>query len=96
MILEKVMTSEKFKQDVISYLDKTLVGEQTDEITRKLLGLVKKWKSTLQVHNIDVFKGLCKSIETDAKFKLPWTTHELHDAIQTFVRLSNKGALDGK
>lgn len=90
------MVSDKFKHEVINYLSADFINEQMDEITRKLFGLVKKWKAGMNSHNIDVFKALCKSIETDAKFKLPWTVKEIRDAVEMLIRLSNKGVNDGK
>lgn len=96
MVLEKVIDSEKFKEAVIIYLNNYLIGEQTDEITKKLLGLTKKWKTTIEMNKIETFKNLCKSIETDPKSKLPWTVHEIKDATQTFSKIISKIGIDDK
>ena len=95
MVLERVMSSNDFRAAVIHYLNDIVVGEQKDEISRKLLSLTKKWKTVLSAPNVETFKSTCKTIETDPKFKLPWTVHEINDAIQVFSKLSTK-ALDGK
>ena len=84
------MTSAKFRGYVIKYLNNEFIEEQKEEITRKLFGLVKKWKGQMESHDLELFKEICRSVEHDAKFKLPWTVHELTDSVAGFVKLVNK------
>ena len=90
LVLEKLISSSEFKNAIHKYLAEDFIAEQKAEISWKLLTLVKKWKTVMHSHNIDAFKSLCSSIEIDAKFKLPWTVHELSDAIDFFVQLMDK------
>ena len=90
IVLKRLISSIKFRNAVYKYLADDFIAEQKEEISRKLLGLVKKWKEVMYSHNIDEFKSLCSAIENDPKFKLPWTVYELYDVVDFFVKLVSK------
>ena len=78
----KISNSPKLSQELNKYLDTMLVDEVKTETNRKMHSLSKKWQSSFLDKSHDIFDNICKVIENDPKFKLPWTINEVNSAIE--------------
>ena len=84
-----ILTSEKLLTKLNEFLNKILITEMRNEANRKLHSLIKKWQMSLADNECDVFEDICKIIEEDPKFKLPWTFGEVKSAVDIIRQLFN-------
>lgn len=69
------------------FLDSEIIPVHRNETNWKIHSLTKKWQALLTDRNFDLFEGICKVIELDSKFKLPWTFKEVHLAVLSTKKL---------
>ena len=79
--IQKMMLNTRFKQEIEIFLNDELIMIHKTETNWKIHSLAKKWQSLMLNKSFDLFDGICKVIETDSKFKLPWTITEVEQAI---------------
>ena len=79
----KIISSPKLLEELNKYLDALLVEEVKNETNRKMHALSKKWQAAFLDKTHDIFDNICKVIENDPKFKLPWTLNEVNSSIES-------------
>ena len=60
-----------------------------NETNKKLYSLTKKWQAIFADSDFDIFTSICKIIEEDPKFKLPWTQAEVRFAVDSIKQAFN-------
>jgi hypothetical protein len=69
------------------FLNEEIIPIHRAETNWKIHSLAKKWQSLMINKTFGLFDGICKMIETDSKFKLPWTAKEVEMAISSTKKL---------
>ncbi len=77
----------KIKSEMAHFLDEEIIAIHRAETNWKIHSLAKKWQALMANKTFDLFSGICKIIETDSKFKLPWTAKEVELAILSTKKL---------
>lgn len=85
--IQKMATIPKLREEMAIFLDSEIIPVHRNETNWKIHSLAKKWQALLTDRNFDLFEGICKVIELDSKFKLPWTFKEVHLAVLSTKKL---------
>lgn len=85
--IQKMATLPKLRSKIALFLENEIIPAHRNETNWKIHLLAKKWQALLNARNYDLFEGICKVIEFDPKFKLPWTTKEVDLAIASTKKL---------
>jgi hypothetical protein len=72
------------------FLSEEIVPIHREETNWKIHSLMTKWQSLMARKSFDLFDGICKVIENDSKFKLPWTAKEVELAVEGTRKLLAK------
>ena len=87
LFIKKMVTNIKVKNEMSIFINDELTVNHKNETNRKIHSLAKKWQSLLSNKTFNLFDGICKVIEEDSKFKLPWTSKEVDHAIASTNKL---------
>jgi hypothetical protein len=85
--LEKMVSNMKIRDEMAIFLNSELSFIHKNETNWKIHSLVKKWQSMMSNKKFDLFDGVCNVIETNPKFKLPWTSVEVEQAISSTKKI---------
>lgn len=78
-----MLKSDKFAAELSEYLKEALTLEVKHETNRKIHTLCRKWQNVFLDKSHDTFERICRTIENDPKFKMPWTQNEVNTAIES-------------
>ncbi len=85
--IQKMAGIPKIKNEMTRFLRSEITPVHRNETNWKIHSLAKKWQGVLANKNFDLFEGICKVIELDPKFKLPWTSKEVDLAVSSTKKL---------
>lgn len=86
-LIQKILAIPKIKSEMEHFLNEEIISIHKTETNWKIHSLAKKWQALMINKTFDLFSGICKMIETDSKFKLPWTAKEVQMAIASTKKL---------
>ena len=87
LVVQKMLAIPKIRAEMQIFVDEELMPMHQIETSWKLRSLNRRWQITFSQKAFDLFNQVCKVIETDPKFKLPWTNHEVNIAIDYVTKL---------
>jgi hypothetical protein len=89
--IQTISKSKSFLQDFHSHLERALLQDYLKNIDRKIVGMFADWhgRSHGPLTN-ELIAEICHKIETNNKFKMPWTIKEVKTAIGAVQALFRK------
>lgn len=91
-LLTKLMTFPNFHSAMKTFLQNHFIEDSFKEMQKKLSNILKKiFEMIEEKKSYEHFSSLIKLVETDIRFKLPWTKNEIvsaFDCLNAFVKPS--------
>ena len=87
--IQNISKSKQFLDDFFTYLNEYLLNEHVANIDKKIHAMSNDWQLLLNdglVTELTIGE-ICKKIEKNTKFKLPWTVKEVQTAIAAVEKL---------
>lgn len=87
--IQNISKSREFLDDFFKYLNEFLLNEHVANIDKKIHAMSNDWQSLIKDRSThgNTIDDICKKIENDIKFKLPWTVKEVQTAIAAVEKL---------
>ena len=80
--MAKALEQPAIENELRVFLAEHLAAIHQNEVNWKFHTVVKRWQVMISQKAYDLFQQICKVIELDPKFKLPWTAQEVEAAIE--------------
>lgn len=94
--IKTVGKSKKFVKDISQLLETTLLENYIRNIDGKIQKIFQEWRHLSNNESLtpEQVSEICKRIEKNDKFKMPWTVYEFKTAIEALQQLFRKNVED--